>query len=54
MTDEQIKSAENWEEAVYDEKFRAKLGLPACKSRLGEYFDRPFIFSKIKKGCFQN
>lgn len=31
----------------------AKLGLPACKTRLGEYLGRPFIFSKIKKGCFQ-
>ncbi|MEH1773035.1 hypothetical protein [Nostoc sp.] len=53
MTTEQIKSAENWEEAVYDKEFRAKLGLPACKSKLGEYLGQPFIFSKIKKGCFQ-
>lgn len=33
LTTEQIKLAENWEEAVYDEEFRAKLGLPACKTR---------------------
>jgi uncharacterized protein YjbI with pentapeptide repeats len=27
LTPEQVKSAENWEEAIYDEEFRKKLGL---------------------------
>ncbi|MEH1947273.1 MAG: pentapeptide repeat-containing protein [Nostoc sp.] len=54
LTTEQIKLAQNWEEAVYDEEFRAQLGLPACKTKLGKYLGYPFIFSKIKKGCFQN
>ncbi|OYD90663.1 hypothetical protein CDG76_31100 [Nostoc sp. 'Peltigera membranacea cyanobiont' 210A] len=28
LTPEQVKSAKSWEEAIYDEDFRAKLGLP--------------------------
>ncbi|MDM9582861.1 pentapeptide repeat-containing protein [Nostoc sp. GT001] len=28
LTPEQVKSAKNWEQAIYDKEFRAKLGLP--------------------------
>ncbi|MDZ8079441.1 MAG: pentapeptide repeat-containing protein [Nostoc sp. DcaGUA01] len=28
LTPEQVKSAKNWEKAIYDKEFRAKLGLP--------------------------
>lgn len=31
LTPEQVKSAKNWEEAYYDDEFRAKLGLPLQK-----------------------
>ncbi|WP_442941780.1 pentapeptide repeat-containing protein [Nostoc sp.] len=28
LTPEQVKSAKNWDKAIYTEDFRAKLGLP--------------------------
>ncbi|MEB3182155.1 MAG: caspase family protein [Nostocaceae cyanobacterium] len=31
LTPEQVKSAKNWEKAIYDEDFRKKLGLPPQK-----------------------